>query len=44
METTLKSMKIIVDTQLKIEDPDEIENAHFLLDLRGNSLKASVQI
>ena len=44
METTLKSMKIIVDTQLKIEDPDGIGNAHFLLDLRGNSLKASVQI
>ena len=44
METTLKSMKIIVDTQLKIEDPDEIGNARFLLDLRGNFLKASVQI
>ena len=44
METTLKSMKTIVDTQSEIEDQDEIENAHFLLDLRGNSLKASVQI
>ena len=44
METTSKSMKTIVDTQLEIEDQDEIENAHFLLDLKENFIKASVQI
>ena len=44
METTLKSMKTIVDTQLEIEDQDEIENAHFLLNLKENFMKASVQI
>ena len=44
METTLKNMKTIVDTQLEIEDQGEIENAHFLSDLKEHFLKASVQI
>ena len=44
METALKNMKTIVDTQLETEDHDEIENAHFLLDLKEHFLKAYVQI